>query len=383
MSEPEGRGGSSTRAVGDRRTDAVRVQHEALPDGPTVVSSTGPYGSGGLGRHLAELVEALRGTGGLAAYLTPQPHAQDAGRCGIEVGVPRPASAALALPPVRFAPGWRVLLTNAAFDSAAARRLPPCAEHLLVFNGHALRHVDAARRLGYRSVALVSANAHMAHEARQHREAWRRHPLERPWAPRNRRRNMAEYAAVDHVYVSSEYAWETFVSEGFPEERLRMFPLTPHHRFQPRRSPPTAATFNVVYIGSLSVHKGVPLLIEAVRRLAHDDLRLLLVGGSGTRGMRRHIESACRADPRLSVQPGDPLAHLHDAALCVHPSYVDGFAYAPAEALACGVPVIVTEDTGMKESIEPGRNGLILPTGDVDALTQAIEAAYSGEVLGG
>jgi glycosyltransferase involved in cell wall biosynthesis len=377
----EARGGVSTRAVGDWRTDALRVQREALPDGPTVVSCTGPYGNGGLGRHLAELVEALRGTGGLAAYLTPRPYAHDAGRCGIEVGVPRPASAALALPPVRFAPGWRVLLANAAFDSAAARRLPPDAEHLLVFNGHALRHVDAARHRGYRSVALVSANAHMAHEARQHREAWRRHPLERPWAPRNRRRNIAEYAAVDHFYVSSGYAWETFVNEGFPEERLRLFPLMPHQRFQPHGSPPTAATFNVVYIGSLSVHKGVPLLIEAVRRLAHGDLRLVLVGGSGTRGMRRHIEAACRADPRLSVQPGDPLPHLRNAALCVHPSYVDGFAYAPAEALACGVPAIVTEDTGMKELIEPGRNGLILRTGDLDALTQAIEAAYRGELL--
>jgi glycosyltransferase involved in cell wall biosynthesis len=379
----EGRGGLGTRAVGDRRTEAVRVQQEALPDGPTVVSCTGPYGNGGLGRHLAELVEALRGTGGLAAYLTPHPRAQDAGRCGIEVGVPRAASAALALPPVRFAPGWRVLLANAAFDAAAARRLPPGAEHLLVFNGQALRHVDVARRLGYRSVALVSANAHMAHEARQHRAAWRRHPLERPWAPSNRRRNVAEYTAVDHVYVSSEYAWETFVSEGFPGERLRLFPLTPHQRFQPRRGSPGAATFNVVYVGSLSVHKGVPLLIEAVRRLAHDDLRLLLVGGAGTRGMRHYIEAACRADPRLSVQPGDPLPHLRDAALCVHPSYVDGFAYAPAEALACGVPVIVSEDTGMKESIEPGRNGLILPTGDLDALTQAIEVAYRGEVFGG
>jgi glycosyltransferase involved in cell wall biosynthesis len=364
-------------------SDAMRAQRESLPDGPTVVSSTGPYGGGGLGRHLAELVEALRETGGLATYLTPRPCAEDVDRRGIEVGVPGPASAAFALPPIRFAPGWRVLLANAAFDSAAARRLPPGAEHLLVFNGHALRHVEAARRLGYRSVALVSANTHMAHEARQHTRAWCRHPLERPWAPRNRRRNIAEYAAVDHVYVSSRYAWETFVSEGFPEERLRLFPLTPHQRFQPRRSPPAVATFNVVYIGSLSVHKGVPLLIEAVRRLAHDDLRLLLVGGCGTRGMRRHIESACRADPRLSVQPGDPLPHLRDAALCVHPSYVDGFAYAPAEALACGVPTIVTEDTGMKELIDPGRNGLVLPTGDLDALTEAIAAAYREELLGG
>jgi glycosyltransferase involved in cell wall biosynthesis len=67
----------------------------------------------------------------------------------------------------------------------------------------------------------------------------------------------------------------------------------------------------------------------------------------------------------------------------VHPSYEDGFAYAPAEALACGVPVLVTEDTGMKELLEDQRAGLVLPTGDLAALREAIDAAYRGEILGG
>jgi glycosyltransferase involved in cell wall biosynthesis len=67
----------------------------------------------------------------------------------------------------------------------------------------------------------------------------------------------------------------------------------------------------------------------------------------------------------------------------VHPSYEDGFAYAPAEALACGVPVLVTEDTGMKELLEDPRAGLVLPTGDFAALREAINAAYRGEILGG
>ena len=219
---------SETRASSDWRADAKRRQREALPDGLTVVSSTGPYGTGGLGQHLAELVEGLRGADNLAAYLTPRPKPQDADRLGIAVGVPRAAMAAIKVPPVRSSPGSRVLVSNMAFDIAAARRLPAGAEHLLVFNGHALRHVAAARQLGYRSVELVSANAHLAHEARQHEKAWRQYPIERPWAPRNVRRNLVEYAAVDYVHVSSQYAWDTFVREGFPGERLRLFPLTPH-----------------------------------------------------------------------------------------------------------------------------------------------------------
>lgn len=64
-------------------------------------------------------------------------------------------------------------------------------------------------------------------------------------------------------------------------------------------------------------------------------------------------------------------------------AYEDGFAYAPAEALACGVPVIVSEDTGMKDLVDPGANGLILGTGDADALADALDAAYRGAVVHG
>jgi hypothetical protein len=38
--------------------------------------------------------------------------------------------------------------------------------------------------------------------------------------------------------------------------------------------------------------------------------------------------------------------------------------------------VLVSEDTGMKDLIDRGRNGLVLPTGDLNALTEAIDAAY-------
>ena len=99
--------------------------------------------------------------------------------------------------------------------------------------------------------------------------------------------------------------------------------------------------------------------------------------------MRRFVEASCAGDPRISVRPGDPLTRLRTARLCVHATYEDGFAYAPAEALAAGVPTIVSADTGMKELISEGRNGLVLATGDEQALSEAIDAAYRGEILHG
>jgi len=77
-------------------------------------------------------------------------------------------------------------------------------------------------------------------------------------------------------------------------------------------------------------------------------------------------------DERITVGPGDPLPLLQRADVFVHPTYEDGFGYAPMEALACGVPVIVTEDTGMKEHVQEGENGYVVPTGSVEATAEAL-----------
>jgi glycosyltransferase involved in cell wall biosynthesis len=421
-------GAQQSRAAGPPdagwREAALRRQQAALPAGSVAVSCSAPLGAGGLGRHLGEIVAALERSGRpydcISGTTRAQPRDVPAARPGAESRV-RPVAqpgvrsllrrrlglyGALARAPLPLSPGVRTRAFMTDFDDFAAARLG-AAEHLIAFNGQALAQFEVAARAGYSSRALVSANSHLRHVARRHAEAHRRYPLEGSWTSHLLARNLAEYERADWIYVASGYVRESFLREGFADERLVDFPLTPDPRYSPaeaaheagregpheldrsavdRSARPAAPRregdrFDVVYVGSLAVHKGVPLLIDAFRRLAHTDLRLVLVGGWGTRGMRRFVQAACAADPRILVSPGDPLERLRAASLCVHPAYEDGFAYAPAEALACGVPLLVSEDTGMKELIDVPRRGLILPTGDLDALSEAIDAAYRREAF--
>jgi glycosyltransferase involved in cell wall biosynthesis len=360
------------------RAERERAQEAALPSGRVVVSCAAPLGVGGLGRHTQEVLDALerRGQPGVCV-------------CGSNIDshpATRRASQRVKLitalaPLLRASPGWRVWARRVAYDADAARRLPR-ADHLIAFNRQALAQFQAARRAGYRSVALMSASPHVRRLARQHARAYRQYPIERSFGTHIVERYLREYEQAERIYVASTYAWESFSEQGVPDERLARFPLTPDPRYAPLGGPRSAPTFDVVYVGSLTVAKGVPLLIDAVRRLPHRDLRLVLVGGWRTRGMRRFVEAARARDPRIVLAPGDPLARLRAARVCVHPTYADGFAYAPAEARACGVPVLVSEDTGMKDMLVSERDGVVLPTGDLDALATAIEAAYRGEILG-
>jgi len=361
------------------REEAERGQQAVLPSGSVVVSCSAPLGTGGLGRHLKEVVDALERSAQPTVCICGSTRESDPEPRHPKAGIRDPAWLLSRLP-IPLSPGLRTRAFMVEFDAYAAQRLP-AAEHLIAFNGQALTQFTAARQGHYKSRSLVSANSHLRRVARQHAQAHRQYPLEGSWATHLVRRNQSEYAQADRIYVASEYTRESFLEEGFGEESLSRFQFTPDPRYRPAESPQSSGTFNIVYVGSLSVAKGVPLLIDAVRRLPYADIRLVLVGGWATRGMRRFIQTACAEDPRIGSGPGDPLGHLRAARLYVHPSYEDGFAYAPAEALACGVPVIVSQDTGMKDLIDCGRNGLVLPTGDLGALTQAIEAAYRGEIL--
>jgi len=354
-------------------------QEHVLPSGRVVVSCAAPLGSGGLGRHLQEIVDALARReqstvcicGSARSSANPSRHRR------LRTGA---LSAALSLPPLQLGAAQRMLDHSREFDAYAARQMP-AAEHLIAFSGSALKQIRAARRGAGPSISIVSATSHLRLLVRQHARAHAQYPLEGSWAKRLVGRSLKEYAQADRIYVASDYARESFLAEGFGEDALALFPLTPDPRYAPGPARGSSSTFDIVYVGGLSVVKGVPVLIDAVRSLPQADIRLVLVGGWASRGMRRFVESACAQDARITAGHGDPLPHLRAAALYVHPSYNDGFGYAPAEAMACGVPVIVTEDTGIKDLVEPGRNGAVLPTGDVGALTEAIEAAYRGELL--
>ena len=338
-----------------------------------LITCNARYGVGGLGNLLAEAVERARGAAEPFHYICGGARSGDEGVATV-IGS-RASSLLNRVPPIRFNPGWRQYLTFELFDRAAARRVETKYETVLAFAGQALHTFRRARQLGAARLELLSPTAHVNHAWRQHRKAYAQYPIERDWLSRaHRDKVLSEYAMADAVLVVSDYARETFLAEGVAAEKLRKIPVSAGERFHARRvERDDDGVFRVVYTGALSVVKGVPLLIDAFAGLSARDAELTVVGGSGTRGMRKYLERATRRDPRIRIAPGDPLPHLQRGDVYVHPSYQDGHPYAVLEAMACGVPVVVSEDTGAKERVVEGVNGWVVPTGDADAIRARLE----------
>jgi glycosyltransferase involved in cell wall biosynthesis len=332
------------------------------------VACSAPYGSGGLGQHFTQIVEETRSEGKLAHHYSMGVKPNDPSGRVISV----PATRWLPYSPFRYSPGWRNFLVGEWFDRALANQLIP-VEEFEGFGGQSLHCFKRLRQSGCNTLCLQAANSHVSNVARLHKQAIQQFGIESSWLNQAQyQKTLREYEMADVIYVASEYTRQSFLAEEIDPGKLRLRVFDIHPRFQPPEKRLEDGIFRIVYTGSLTVMKGVPVLLEAFSRLPDRSVELVLVGNWATRGMRRYIQSWLARDSRIRIAPGDPLPHLHQASVYVHPSYEDGFAYAPMEALACGVPVIVTEDTGMKEYVRDGVNGFVVPTGDWEAILERL-----------
>lgn len=336
-----------------------------------VLACNAPYGQGGLGQHFAQLVEQSRTRGLLDRYYAPGLKPED--QAGIRLEKKRWQDWVVQYTPIRFSRGWRNYLYNEFFDSQVAGVLHSPVRRFMGFAGMSLRSFRRASHIGADMLELVAATSHVQKLRQRHARAEEQLSISGSWLNgAQRRKTLQEYEVADTIHVHSDYTRQSFRDAGVPEEKLERTYLCVASRFQPPDQRPTDETFRVVYVGRVEATKGVPLLLEAFSALPTDEKHLTLVGNWSTRSMRKYMEPWL-ADDRIRLAPGDPLPVLQDADALVHPTYQDGFGYAPMEALACGVPVIVTEDTGMKEYIREDETGYVVPTGRVPPIVDRLE----------
>lgn len=166
---------------------------------------------------------------------------------------------------------------------------------------------------------------------------------------------------------------------GVPWDKLRTV-RTPVdlQRFTPAESGTPLTPRTILFISRISVRKGVPEIVELSHRLSDlaGSVRLLVIGGttqwSNYAGHLRGLDS--RTAEYRGVVPTDELpAMLRSASMLLVPSPYEPGSIVTAEALACGLPVVLSDEIGNGEVVA-GPHARFHRPGDVDGIEHAVRS---------
>lgn len=264
------------------------------------------------------------------------------------------------------------LLGDLDFDQKVA----DVVENTDVFDGVMGQCSGAFKILKRRNVKLVltSLNTHIDYLIETMNEERRRLKIREPHFvhPRMRERALAEMELCDSIRVNSEWAKKTFVDRNIPAQKIDViYPGVDAAWFRPVEK--QDKIFRVLAVSTIDPRKGTYYLLRAFEEANIPDSELLLIGGTIGKWAQKMLNEFMRRMPNIRHRMCDvrnvPVEETYGAAsVLVHPALEDGYGLVVLQALSCGIPVIVTRETGASELIEDGVNGFVVDRRSVEQL---------------
>ena len=195
------------------------------------------------------------------------------------------------------------------------------------------------------------------------------------------KQELKEYEEADYIAVPSYFVKDSFIAQGMPEERLFMNPYGANASFYSRLSLIKADNiFRIVYLGTLSIRKGLIYFFEAIKqlRIPPKAFEVLLIGSIAPE-MEEMVEKYKQDNWRIigHIDHYQLPAILGTCDIGVQPSLEEGLSMVIPQMMACGVPVIVTPNTGGQNIIDDGKNGFVVPIRDPQAIADKLQWAYN------
>lgn len=195
-----------------------------------------------------------------------------------------------------------------------------------------------------------------------------------------------EFHQADHIAVLSSIAKNTLIENGVDEEKiwvnhpgvsLQMF--TPHDKKDD--------VFRVAFCGQINPRKGFHYLLMALDKVRSKHIELWVMGPTEDIAQDKRFKKKLEEFDYLKIRyfgsvKKNQLAQLFSqCSVFVLPSLADGFGMVVTQAMASGLPVIVSDQTGAADLIETGKNGFVVRARDVDQLAERLVELFDDKTM--
>lgn len=193
-------------------------------------------------------------------------------------------------------------------------------------------------------------------------------------------RELLEYELADYISIPSNFVRDTFVKRGVPKEKLLInaygVDLSSFKQVEKED-----CTFRIINVGGFSLRKGSRYLLQAFYELKLPNAELWHIG-SVSPEMQPFIKKY--ASDKIVFHGHKPQSELYkyysQGSVFVLMSIEEGMAMVQCQAMACGLPLIVTTNTGGADLIgDDNKAGYIVPIRDIEQLKSRLLALYENQ----
>lgn len=266
---------------------------------------------------------------------------------------------------------------NVRFDRIAAERIPEDTRLLVAWSGMALKSLDAAKRLGATTV-VERGSTHIAYQDRLLREECELTGARAGFPdPRTIDQELQEYEKADYIGIPSSFVYKSFIDSGIAAEKLLLAPFgVDPNQFRPL--PKEDSIFRVIHCGSLTIRKGIHYLLQAFHELKLKNAELWLIGAASPETMPYFERyGGSNVISRGTFRQSELYKQYSQGSVLCAASIEDGLAMVVPQAMACGLPVVCTPNTGAPGLVRDAVDGFVVPIRDVGALKEKLSYLYS------
>ena len=186
-----------------------------------------------------------------------------------------------------------------------------------------------------------------------------------------------ELAECDYIICNSTFTKKTLKIAGIQEEKIIMIPYGFPKTAGERSRRNISDKFTFLYAGNQNLRKGIHILYKAWAscNFEPEKAELVLIGKNQLpQSLKKNLPSSIKFIQNI---PHKELNRYYQRAnVFVLPTLADGFGMVISEAMAQGLPVITTHNSGGPDIIQHRQNGLLVEANDIEALAKELRWAF-------
>ena len=201
------------------------------------------------------------------------------------------------------------------------------------------------------------------------------------------KRQLLEIDSVDWIWCISKLVKDSYLSNGVSERKLIDLSLGldfQKYNVVSAKESHSKKEFIILFVGNVNPEKGVHVLLEAINKSELENIKIIFNGRVPDYFesiFSHHVEALKHRNISITVNPGEPLRNYGAASIFVLPSVHESFGLVVLEAMAAGLPVIVSDMVGAKDCVSKGVNGYVFSSGNSDELSMMIKKLYNNHEL--